>query len=126
MTGVFLEGEISERSQAIFERFFECLPDAILVTGSDGCIQAANPRAEELFGYSRQELIGSPVEMLLPEHLREKHIRQRGEYQVAPRMRPMDNTWCSLWCGTSLSAKRWRRPRPSLRGCLNLRQTALW
>src|SRR5579885_293841 len=89
MTGVFLEGEISERSQAIFERFFECLPDAILVTGSDGCIQAANPRAEELFGYSRQELIGSPVEMLLPEHLREKHIRQRGEYQVAPRMRPM-------------------------------------
>ena len=56
--------ERSSRSfaQNIIDRLFEFSPDAILVTDADGVMRAANPRAEELFGYNSQELFGKHVE----------------------------------------------------------------
>ena len=71
------------------ERLFEFSPDAILVADGDGVIRAANPRAEELFGYTSAELIGHPVEMLVPARFRAAHPRHRENYNAAPRARQM-------------------------------------
>ena len=49
----------------------------------------ANRRTEELFGYSREELLGNRIEMLLPESRRAAHVREREEYFAHPRVRPM-------------------------------------
>jgi PAS domain S-box-containing protein len=71
------------------ERLFEFSPDAILVSDGNGVMRAANPRAEELFGYASEELIGQPVEMLVPARFRPGHPRHRENYGAHPRTRPM-------------------------------------
>ncbi|MGA2908776.1 MAG: sigma 54-interacting transcriptional regulator [Terracidiphilus sp.] len=76
-------------AQNTIERLFEFSPDAILVTDSDGVMRAANPRAEELFGYSAQELIGKPIEILVPARFRGGHPRHRENYSAHPRTRQM-------------------------------------
>jgi PAS domain S-box-containing protein len=68
---------------------FQLLPDAILAIDRQGVIRYANRRAGRLFRQERQTLISSPVEALLPEHLRERHIAYRAEYNSDPHMRPM-------------------------------------
>jgi len=76
-------------AQGTIERLFEFSPDAILITDGAGVMRAANPRVEELFGYSSQELIGQPVEMLVPERFRHIHPSHREDYSAAPRTRQM-------------------------------------
>jgi formate hydrogenlyase transcriptional activator len=73
----------------LFERLHESLPDAVLVTNANGEILQVNAQAERLFGYSRAELLGQPVEMLIPERSRAAHINQRSAYHQDPRLRPM-------------------------------------
>jgi two-component system sensor kinase FixL len=67
----------------------EFMPDAVLVTGSDGSIRFVNRAAEVLFGYDRTELLGKPVEFLIPARFRPQHRLHRDEYGAAPRVRPM-------------------------------------
>jgi PAS domain S-box-containing protein len=67
----------------------EQAPDALVVTTADGHIQLVNRRAELLFGYSRAELLGQPVELLLPERFQAVHQQHRHAYMAAPRTRPM-------------------------------------
>ncbi len=62
--------ESEERNRAITENS----PDAIITADSKGVIVFANDSAIRIFGYSRDELIGNPVTILMPEHLRERHI----------------------------------------------------
>ncbi len=62
---------------AIMQTVDELAPDGILVADQDGMIRHANPRAEELFGYFHGELLGKPVEVLLPEEMRPTHIALR-------------------------------------------------
>jgi len=76
-------------AQSTIERLFEFSPDAILIADAKGVMRAANPRAEELFGYSSQELIGQRVEMLVPARFRGIHPRHREDYNAAPRTRQM-------------------------------------
>lgn len=76
-------------AQATIERLFEFSPDAILITDGRGVIRAANPRAEELFGYTAEELGGQPVEMLVPVRFRGGHPRHRENYAAHPRARQM-------------------------------------
>ena len=76
-------------AQNLIERLFEFSPDAILVTDNGGVMRAANPRAEELFGYSSNELIGQPVEILVPARFRGGHPRHRENYSAHPRTRQM-------------------------------------
>jgi formate hydrogenlyase transcriptional activator len=76
-------------AQNTIERLFEFSPDAIVVTDGDGVIRDANPRTEELFGYAAEELIGQPVEMLVPARFRKSHPRHREDYNAAPRARQM-------------------------------------
>ena len=58
----------------------EGLPDAVVAAGRDGRILFANALAEKLFGYSRAELIGQPVQMLWPERVREVYGRNMEQY----------------------------------------------
>jgi PAS domain S-box-containing protein len=71
------------------EHLFEFSPDAILVSDENALMRAANPRAEELFGYASEELIGRPVEMLVPARYRGGHPRHRENYNAHPRTRQM-------------------------------------
>jgi PAS domain S-box-containing protein len=68
----------------------ESVPDAtIIVDDSDGHIVYANEGAEQVFGYSRLELMGQAIEVLVPPRLREAHRIEREGYSTAPRRRPM-------------------------------------
>ena len=68
---------------------FASSPDSIVVVDRKGNILDANPQVESLFGYARGELLGSPVEILVPERFRSVHAAHRGDYRNQPRMRPM-------------------------------------
>jgi PAS domain S-box-containing protein len=83
--------DISERktAEAKFRGVLESAPDAMLIIGNDGRIALVNARAEELFGYSRIELLGKPIEVLVPERFRQRHPAHRDGYLVAPKARPM-------------------------------------
>ncbi len=67
----------------------ESAPDAIVVVGTGGQIVMANAQAERLFGYRREELVGKPVEMLVPLRLRGAHAGHRGSFFRDSRTRPM-------------------------------------
>ena len=85
-----LLGEESLRhSEARFRNLFDSAPDAVVITDAGGRIALANAQAEELFGYARDELIGQPVEVLVPEQYRAGHIGHRAGYVAAPRPRAM-------------------------------------
>lgn len=79
----------ADLAQATIEHLFEICPDAILITDSEGVVRNANPRAEELFGYAAEELIGQKVEVLVPNRFREGHPRHRENYDAHPRARQM-------------------------------------
>ncbi|WP_058186471.1 sigma 54-interacting transcriptional regulator [Terracidiphilus gabretensis] len=81
--------DVSESIQVLAERLLACLPDAILLADGGGRICEANPQAEQIFGYTRSELLGQPVEMLIPERFHVAHVGHRAGYHSAPRMRPM-------------------------------------
>ncbi|MGE5321527.1 MAG: PAS domain S-box protein [Actinomycetota bacterium] len=72
-----------------FQRLLEAAPDAILEIGSQGRIALANEAAERIFGYSRDELRGQTVEMLVPAGMRAGHSEHRSAYLQHPRSRPM-------------------------------------
>ncbi len=76
-------------AQAIFEKLFEFSPDAIVLTDAVGRITKANAQAERVFGYTREELIGQKIELLIPEHFRQIHPTHRSEYSAQPQPRPM-------------------------------------
>ncbi len=75
---------------------YASLPDAVLLANSKGEILNANPQTEKLFGYSRDELLGQTVEILVPERFRPTHIGQRKSYQHEPRLRAM-GVGLDLW-----------------------------
>ncbi len=77
------------RSEAQLRAIFEHSPDAIIGTDARGKIVEVNEQAEKFFGYDRGELIGKPIEMLMPERFRGKHSTYRSDYQHTPRTRPM-------------------------------------
>jgi PAS domain S-box-containing protein len=68
---------------------FELLPDAIIAVDRQGVIQYANRRAGRLFGQDPATLVSAPVEALIPEHLRERHIAHRATYDFNSQVRPM-------------------------------------
>ncbi len=76
-------------TEATFEELLNAVPDAMLVTSGDGRVLLANRQAERLFGYKRAELLGRPVEQLMPERYRTQHVGHRQGYLEAPRVRPM-------------------------------------
>ena len=77
--------ELSELSRALLES----ASDGILLVDGTGRIILVNAAATRMFGYSRTELMGQPLEILLPERIRGAHIAHRAGYFAAPRVRPM-------------------------------------
>jgi PAS domain S-box-containing protein len=75
--------------QTLFAQLFQFSPDAIIVTDSAGRITEVNSQAEDLFGYKRVELVGQPVEVLIPERFRAVHPNHRATYGSHPLPRPM-------------------------------------
>lgn len=73
----------------LFERLFEALSYAIVITDAEGRITSVNSQVERLFGYDRQELIGQSVEVLVPERFRQGHPAHRHAYYSDATMRPM-------------------------------------
>jgi PAS domain S-box-containing protein len=67
----------------------ESASEGIVIANRAGTIVMVNARTEALFGYTRHELIGQPLEMLVPARVREAHVAQRRAYAEAPSIRPM-------------------------------------
>jgi PAS domain S-box-containing protein len=72
-----------------FRRIVEAAPDGVVMVDASGTIRFANGRMEELFGYDRDDLVGRPVELLLPPERRERHVADRARYVADPHTRPM-------------------------------------
>ncbi len=90
---------VDDSSEAYFRNLLESLPDAMVIIDHYGKITIVNEQAERMFGYTRREMLGKEVEMLLPENVRDKHISHRAGYVRDPHLRPMG-------IGMDLSAKR--------------------
>ena len=82
-----------------FTGLLEAVPDAMVCVDADGRIAVVNAQAERLFGYARDELIGQPVEILVPDQARKVHPLHRAGYMADPWLRPMD-------AGIELAARR--------------------
>lgn len=67
----------------------EALPDAVLVVEQTGAIVLVNAQAERLFGYTRNEMVGQPIDIVIPERLRPSHHGHFAEYLRAASVRPM-------------------------------------
>jgi hypothetical protein len=67
----------------------DAAPDGMFIVDAQGQILLANRQAHVLFGYAPSELVGQPVEVLLPEAFRAGHVAYRTAYVRAPRTRPM-------------------------------------
>jgi PAS domain S-box-containing protein len=72
-----------------FRNLLESAPDGVVIVNRAGQIQLVNAQAEALFGYARAEMIGNPVEMLIPDRFRDEHAQHRSEYARKPKARPM-------------------------------------
>jgi PAS domain S-box-containing protein len=78
-----------DTDQAFYRALLEAAPDAIVVVAHDGSIALLNAQTETLFGYSRTELIGRPIEILIPPRFHARHRGHRIGYFGKPSLRPM-------------------------------------
>jgi formate hydrogenlyase transcriptional activator len=83
------EAVLAEFADFASRHLFQLSPDAILVTDAAGMVRAANPRTAEMFGYPAAELIGLPIDALVPERYRGRHPAHREAYCAQPRTRQM-------------------------------------
>ncbi|MGH8501130.1 MAG: PAS domain S-box protein [Gammaproteobacteria bacterium] len=83
--------DITERKKAEekFRDLMESAPDAMVIVNKDGRIQLINAQTEKLFGYSREELVGQWVELLIPDRFRKQHPSHRTAFFADPKVRSM-------------------------------------
>lgn len=74
---------------ADLENWLDYVPDAVVVVDSRGRIVLANRQAEQMFQRSANELVGSAIEVLIPERFRAPHLLHREQYKQTPHVRPM-------------------------------------
>ena len=91
---VFMHGivfDITERkfAEERFRLVVEAAPNAMIMADKDGRIILINQRVESLFGYTRDELIGQAIEILVPERFRSRHVDYRHDYFCDAKARPM-------------------------------------
>ena len=83
--------DVSERktAEARFRGVVDAAPDAMVIVDPQGHIELVNSQTEAMFGYDRGELLGRPVEVLVPPRFRSHHPTYRAEYTRSARVRPM-------------------------------------
>jgi PAS domain S-box-containing protein len=93
--------DISERRQAElrFRSLLESAPDAMVIVDRRGRIAIVNGQAEHLFGYERSQLLGQPIEILVPTRDQARHPEHRARFFADPKVRPMG-------AGLALQARR--------------------
>jgi PAS domain S-box-containing protein len=69
--------------------FFRFAPDAVIIVDEKGRITRMNDQAQTMFGYTRRELVGKRIEVLIPARFRDRHVEHRRNYVSAPRVRAM-------------------------------------
>lgn len=78
-----------KRAEKKFRGLLESAPDAMVVVDKSGIINLINSQTEKIFGYDRAEIVGHPIELLVPKHLRKKHAKHREDYYFEHPVRPM-------------------------------------
>jgi len=78
-----------EARSARYSQLLDSAPDAIVIVSESGRIQLVNSQTEALFGYARAELVGQPLEILIPERFRNGHLGHMSRYLADPAARPM-------------------------------------
>ncbi|WP_285684946.1 PAS domain S-box protein [Actinoplanes sp. NBRC 103695] len=81
--------DISDRFRAEerIRQLVQGAPDAMVIVDESGTIVLINDQTERLFGYSSTDLVGQPIELLVPRQLRDQHVRDRLDYVTAPQLR---------------------------------------
>jgi PAS domain S-box-containing protein len=77
-------------AEELFRLAVEACPNGMLMTDSSGIIVLVNSETERLFGYRRSELIGQPVEILIPERMRKHHSGHRTRFSEHPKVRRIE------------------------------------
>lgn len=78
-----------DSSEAYFRNVLESAPDAMIIIDHYGKIAIVNGQAEKMFGFSRHEMLGQEIEMLLPPAVRDRHVSHRAFYAGNPHLRTM-------------------------------------
>lgn len=86
-----------QQSEMVLRQVLEAAPDAMVTTEHDGKIVLVNSRVEQLFGYSRQELIGQAIEMLVPERFHATHMRHHRGAVAAGEPRSIEASLELFW-----------------------------
>jgi len=86
-----LEHAVTERQrlEEKFQGLLELTPHAVVIVDEQGRMVLVNSQTEQLFGYSQDEMLGWPVENLLPERFRDQQLQHRADYTAKPQVRPM-------------------------------------
>ncbi len=85
--GIIRDVSARRRTERKLRQLLDSAPDAIVVVESAGEIVLVSARAESMFGYTREELTGKPVEVLIPQHMQRAHRRTRDRWSVSPQPR---------------------------------------
>jgi PAS domain S-box-containing protein len=90
IAGLLIQLVKRRRADARFRLVVETAPTAMLMVGRDGTIVMINALVEKIFGYRKDELLGQPVELLVPERSRGQHPTGREHFFSAREVRPTD------------------------------------
>jgi PAS domain S-box-containing protein len=88
-SGIIRDITEQKKTETKFQALLEFAPDAIVIVNHEGRITLINTQTERLFGHMREELVGRPLEMLVPERFRPAHTGHRAGYFADPRVRDM-------------------------------------